>query len=44
MDGSVRHFKIPVWMELVDKNTGSTIDGGNGDYFTGTVSVSGDGL
>lgn len=44
MDGSVRHVNIPVWMELVDKSTGTTIDGGYGDYYTGTVSVSGDGF
>ena len=42
MDASVRPVRIPVWMELVDKTTGSTISG-NGSYFTGTVSVSGDG-
>ena len=43
LDGSVRHVSIPVWMELVDKPTGSTTSG-QGDYFTGTVSVSGDGF
>ena len=41
MDGSVRHFELPVWMELVDNRTGSTI---GGNYFTGTITVSGDGF
>lgn len=43
MDGSVRDVSLPVWMELVDKRTGSTV-GAGGDYFTGTVTVSGDGF
>ena len=42
MDGSVRHVKIPVWMEIVDNGTGSTIASG-GSYYTGTITVSGDG-
>jgi hypothetical protein len=40
MDGSVRHFDLPVWVELVNNRTGQTQ---GGDYYTGTVSVSGDG-
>lgn len=43
MDGSVRHVNLPVSMELVDKTTGTTMDG-NYVYYTGTVSVSGDGF
>jgi hypothetical protein len=42
MDGSVRHVELPVWVELVDNRTGQT-QGGNYVYYTGTVSVSGDG-
>jgi hypothetical protein len=42
MDGSVRHVELPVWMELVDNGTGRTL-GGNYHYYTGTLSVSGDG-
>ena len=40
MDGSVRPVKLSVSMEVVNNRSGST-SGGN--YFTGTVSVSGDG-
>ena len=40
MDGSVRHLELPVWVELVDNRTGRTQ---GGDYFTGSVTVSGDG-
>jgi hypothetical protein len=40
MDGSVRPFKLPVWVEIVNNRTGSS---SGGDYFTGTVTVSGDG-
>lgn len=40
MDGSVRSFKLPVWLAVVNNRTGSTNGGGN--YFTGTVTVSGD--
>ena len=41
MDGSVRPVKVHVWMEVVNNQTGSTIDG---NYFTGSVTVSGDGF
>lgn len=41
MDGSVRNVNIPVWLELVDTATGTT-QGGN--YYTGSVTVSGDGF
>jgi hypothetical protein len=41
-DGSVRSLNLPAWMEVVNNQTGST--SGGGDYFTGTVSVSGDGF
>ena len=41
MDGSVRPVKLSVSMEVVNNRTGST---SGGDYFTGTVSVSGDGF
>ena len=44
MDGSVRHVNIPVWMELVNNSTGTTIESSAGTYYTGTVSVSGDGF
>lgn len=44
MNTSERAVSVPVWMELVDKPTGSTISGSGGNYFTGTVSVSGDGF
>jgi hypothetical protein len=43
MDGSVRHVKLSVSMELVDPS-GRTIGQNYGDYYTGTVSVSGDGF
>lgn len=42
MDSSVRHVEIPVWMELVDNGTGSTV-AGDWVYYTGSVTVSGDG-
>ena len=41
MDGSVRPVKLSVSMEVVNNRTGST---SGGDYYTGTVSVSGDGF
>jgi hypothetical protein len=41
MDGSVRPVKLSVSMEVVDNRTGST---SGGDYYTGTISVSGDGF
>ena len=41
MDGSVRPVKVHVWMEVVNNQTGST---SQGDYFTGSVTVSGDGF
>ena len=41
MDGSVRHVKLPVSREIVDNRTGATVIH-QGDYFTGTVTVSGD--
>lgn len=41
MDGSVRPFKFSVSRERVDNRTGST---SGGSYYTGTVSVSGDGF
>lgn len=41
MDGSVRHVNLPVWVELVENRTGST---SGGDYYTGTVTISGDGF
>ena len=41
MDGSVRPIKVHIWREVVNNRTGSTSDG---NYFTGTVSVSGDGF
>ena len=44
MDASVRTIRVPVWMELVDKQTGSTIGGNTGTYFTGSVTVSDDGF
>ena len=44
MDGSVRTVKLSVWRELVSTRTGSTNGGDGGDYYTGTVSVSGDGF
>ena len=45
MDGSVRTIKIHGSMELVNNQTGSTAGGPyGGDYYTGTVSVSGDGF
>ena len=44
MDGSVRHVNIPVGMELVNNSTGRTIESSAGTYYTGTVSVSGDGF
>ena len=40
-DGSVRPVKVHVWREVINNQTGSTTDG---NYFTGTVSVSGDGF
>ena len=42
MDGSVRYVKLHGSMEVVANSTGSTI--GEGDYFTRTVTVSGDGF
>lgn len=42
MDGSVRSLNLPVWMELVNKQTGST--SGGGTYYAGNVTVSGDGF
>lgn len=41
MDGSVRPVKVHVWREVVNSQTGSTT---GGDYFTGSVTVSGDGF
>ena len=41
MDGSVRHVDLPVWVELVENRTGRS---SAGTYYTGTVSVSGDGF
>ena len=41
MDGSVRPVKLSVSMEVVDNRTGST---SGGDYYTATISVSGDGF
>jgi YD repeat-containing protein len=41
MDGSVRPVKVHIWREVVNDRTGSSA---GGEYFTGTVSVSGDGL
>jgi hypothetical protein len=41
MDGSVRPVKLAVSMERMDNRTGSS---SGGDYYTGTVSVSGDGF
>lgn len=41
MDGSVRPIKFSVSRERVDNRTGST---SGGSYYTGTVSVSGDGF
>ena len=43
LDGSVRPVRVSVSMQLVDNNTGTT-EGGNYHYYTGTVSVSGDGF
>jgi hypothetical protein len=40
MDGSVRPFKLPVWIEIVSNRTGATV---GGPYSTGYVKVSGDG-
>jgi hypothetical protein len=40
MDGSVRPFRLPVSIELVDNRTGATI---GGSYSTGYVKVSDDG-
>ena len=40
MDASVRHIKVPVWVEVVENRTGVTT---GGNYFTGTITVSGDG-
>jgi hypothetical protein len=40
MDGSVRPFKLPVWVEIVNNRTGTST---GGEYFTGSVTVSGDG-
>ena len=39
MDGSVRHVKLPVSMEVMDNRTGATK---GGPYFTGSVTVSDD--
>ena len=41
MDGSVRPVKVHIWREVVNNRTGSTT---GGNYFTGTVTVSGDGF
>jgi len=41
-DGSVRSLNLPVWMELVNNQTGST--SGGGTYYAGSVTVSGDGF
>jgi len=41
MDGSERHVELPFSMERVNKRTGSS---SAGTYYTGTVSVSGDGF
>ena len=41
MDGSACTFRLPVRVSLVNNRTGST--SGGGDYYTGTVSVSGEG-
>ena len=41
MDGSVRPVKVHVWREVVNNQTGST---SQGDYFTGSVTVSDDGF
>lgn len=40
LDGSVRSVRLPVWVAVVNNRTGSTTSGGN--YFCGTVTVSGD--
>ena len=40
MDGSVRTFKLPVWVRIVNNRTGSTT---GGSYSTGYVKVSDDG-
>lgn len=42
MDGSVRPVKLSISREVVNNRTGSSSSGG--DYYTGTVSVSGDGF
>ena len=44
MNGSERAVNVPVWMELVDNRTGSTISGSSGTYYTGSVTVSDDGF
>lgn len=41
MDSSVRPVKVHVWKEVVNNRTGSTT---GGEYFTGSVTVSGDGF
>lgn len=41
MDGSVRHVDLPVWIEQMENRTGQS---SAGTYYTGTVSVSGDGF
>jgi hypothetical protein len=40
MEGSVRPVKLSVSMEVMNNRSGST---SGGEYFTGTVTVSGDG-
>lgn len=41
MDGSVRHVDLPVWVEVVENRSGKTT---GGSYYTGTLTVSGDGF
>ena len=43
-DGSVRHLpeQFPISVELMDARTGGTVVNSGGDYYTGTVTVSGD--
>lgn len=40
-DGSVRPVKVHVWREVVNNRTGSST---GGDYFTGSITVSGEGF
>ena len=41
LDGSVRPVKVHIWREVVNNRTGSTT---GGNYYTGSVTVSGDGF